>query len=851
MFSLRHLLTGFCFSWLVLGVRTSCPDSCKCRFSSVDCQRGELAEIPRDLPSTIKLLSVTRNNLNHLPENAFTHLQKLEELRLPHNKITRIATGAFNGLRNLKELALDYNEIRVLRRDMLQGLPNLRNLYLEHNAIARVDGDAFLDMPYLEGIYLGHNLLTDFPWSAANRMKSLQSLNLRFNRISVLRQRDVGHLLEKILVHLHGNPWHCNCEIFWFCDWLRTPPPEIAMHMNKYVCASPDHNSGRRFADVPLANLTCRAPLIINPPLDLEVQKGATIELHCIATGDPRPSIQWVTPKGHIVSTGQGSNQVLELEDSILEVRDASIENNGRYTCIASNLLGNRTSDAYVTVSPSGHPTGPPQGSYTARPTETPYAANLTISDITPTSATLMWIPEDRREARYKIMYFCIDDDDIVRSKKIEDKTSLYTIEDLIPASQYTACLHVEYVRKLEKTREFCVDFKTLSEASQNDSNYYIVIGTALGCIASIQVSALMFYHLIYLKCKKRKKEDSYEEELGMYTSYEEPYSIDVTLPDINQHYRRGTIAGFEAISVREGREIPIPVLINGMLFQRAKSGSEAKMAAAPREGSLSDVQRAQSNPSMITFKGPGSGGSPDNRTTPSKTGTYKEAVTQTPRIQGRHSSQDQYPTNTYNINAEVHHSKDESSCNSSQSSAATSDHGSDKQTDPRGTTTNLEEDHEEIKDDSVIPDNIIDITRKNTCNLEIHREEGPCLINSSTRMDQNDSSTCSWQNPTECYPRKPPSLVSSPTGLRIATSEGNNSSQGSSSLGSTLTSGEYADAEMTQTGSSERDSDVSFYHSPPEEFMDGVENCDEGNKKVVENGPSNLQLADMETTRL
>ncbi|CAH1237758.1 LRFN1 [Branchiostoma lanceolatum] len=845
MGSLRRLLAGLCVSWLVLGVRTSCPESCKCRLSWVDCQRGELSAVPPDLPSTIKLLSVTRNNLNHLPENAFTHLQKLEELRLPHNKIARIATGAFNGLRNLKELALDYNEIRVLRRDTLRGLPGLRNLYLEHNAIARVDGDTFVDMPHLEGVYLGHNLLTGFPWSAASRMRSLQSLNLRFNRISVLRRRDVGHLLEKVLVHLHGNPWHCNCEIHWFCDWLRTPPPEIAMHMEKYVCASPDHNAGKRFADVPLANLTCRAPLIINPPLDLEVHRGATIELHCIATGDPRPTIQWITPKGHIVSPGMRSNQVLELEDSILEVRDASIYNNGRYTCIASNLLGNRTSDAYVTVSPSSHPTGPPQGSYTARPTETPYAANLTISNITPNSATLMWLPEDRREARYKIMYFCIDDNDVVRSKNLDKKVTSYTIEDLAPASQYTACLHVEYARKLFPAREFCVDFKTLAETSQDDSNYYIVIGTALGCIASIQVSALMFYHLIYLKCKKRKKEDSYEEELGMYTSYEEPYSIDVTLPDINQHYRRGTIAGFEAISVREGREIPIPVLINGMLFQRAKSGSEAKMAAPRNNGSLSDVQRAQSNPSMITFKGPTAGSPANDRTPPSKSGSHKEAVTQTPRVAASHDQdQDTYPGNTYNINAEVHHSKDESSCNSSQSSAATSDHGSDKQTEPH---TNVEEDHfcEEIKDE-VIPDNIIDITRKNTCNLEVHREEGPCLINSSSRMDQNDSG-CTWQNP-ECH-RKAPSLVSSPTGLRIATSEGNNSSQGSSSLGSTLTSGEYADAEMTQTGSSERDSDVSFYHSPPEEFMDGVENCEE--RKVVENGPTNLQHVDMETTRL
>eukprot|EP00058_Branchiostoma_floridae_P003420 XP_002588908.1 hypothetical protein BRAFLDRAFT_89096 [Branchiostoma floridae] len=847
---LRRLLAGLCLSWLVLGVSTSCPGSCKCRLSWVDCRRGELTAVPPDLPSTIKLLSVTRNNLNHLPENAFTHLQKLEELRLPHNKIARLAVGTFNGLRNLKELALDYNELRVLQRDQLRGLPNLRNLYLEHNAIASVEPDTFVDMPYLEGIYLGHNLLSEFPWDAASRIKSLQSLNLRFNRISVLRRRDVGHLLETILVHLHGNPWHCNCEIHWFCDWLRTPPPEIAMHMNKYVCASPYHNAGKRFTNVPLANLTCRAPLIINPPLDLEVQSGATIELHCIAKGDPRPTIQWVTPKGHIVTPGMRSNQVLELEDSILEVHDASIANNGRYTCIASNLLGNRTSDAYVTVSASSPTSEPHQGSYnhTARPTEPPYSANLTVSGITLNSATLMWIPDDRREARYKIMYFCIDDNDVVRSKNLDAKVTSYTVEDLVPDSQYRACLHVEYARKLFPARKFCVDFKTLAEASQNDSNYYIVIGTALGCIASIQVSALMFYHLIYLKCKKRKKEDSYEEELGMYTSYEEPYSIDVTLPDINQHYRRGTIAGFEAISVREGREIPIPVLINGMLFQKAKSGSEAKMAAPRNNGSLTDVQRAQSNPSMITFKGPAAGGSPNaDRTTPSKTGSYKEAVTQTPRVRAprdREHEHDPYPVNTYNINAEVHHSKDESSCNSSQSSAATSDHGSEKQTEPH---THVEEDHfcEELKEE-VIPDNIIDITRRNTCNLELHREEGPCLIKSPSRMDKNDS-TCTWQNP-DCH-RKPPSLVSSPTGLRIATSEGNNSSQGSSSIGSTLTSGEYADAEMTQTGSSERDSDVSFYHSPPEEFMDGVENCEE--KKVVENGPSNLQLAEMETTRL
>uniref|UniRef100_A0A667WJJ1 Ig-like domain-containing protein n=1 Tax=Myripristis murdjan TaxID=586833 RepID=A0A667WJJ1_9TELE len=90
--------------------------------------------------------------------------------------------------------------------------------------------------------------------------------------------------------------------------------------------------------------------LPLDPPSEIkelentEVEVGSTTVLKCSSTGNPRPVYSW--------SYYQDANVYVKNEDgvSLLHIRHASANNNGSYTCKASNSFGNVSKTVVVTV---------------------------------------------------------------------------------------------------------------------------------------------------------------------------------------------------------------------------------------------------------------------------------------------------------------------------------------------------------------------------------------------------------------------------------------------------------------------------------------------------------------------
>ena len=81
---------------------------------------------------------------------------------------------------------------------------------------------------------------------------------------------------------------------------------------------------------------------------DRSVVIGDSAELHCVADGTPRPSVQW-TRDGHQISTASTSsgsshaNLALENAGQTLRVHSMQLVDIGAYQCHASNTAGNDT----------------------------------------------------------------------------------------------------------------------------------------------------------------------------------------------------------------------------------------------------------------------------------------------------------------------------------------------------------------------------------------------------------------------------------------------------------------------------------------------------------------------------
>ncbi|XP_069081818.1 leucine-rich repeat-containing protein 3-like [Pleurodeles waltl] len=118
-----------CFYLLLLYVRVSacCPKTCHCSDNTgmmvVYCNSRNLYEIPKDLPSDTVFLKLDENKIYQIPNNAFKHLNYLQELDLSKNAIEKIETAAFKGLaEGLKLLDLSNNHIHSIPKEALAKL---------------------------------------------------------------------------------------------------------------------------------------------------------------------------------------------------------------------------------------------------------------------------------------------------------------------------------------------------------------------------------------------------------------------------------------------------------------------------------------------------------------------------------------------------------------------------------------------------------------------------------------------------------------------------------------------------------------------------------------------------------
>ena len=84
-------------------------------------------------------------------------------------------------------------------------------------------------------------------------------------------------------------------------------------------------------------------------PVNLTISKGQLAAFQCQATGLPTPNITWYYSI---------DNQLKELEDSrsfvsplnTLYIREAVVNDSGTYVCIASNIVGEISTNAILTV---------------------------------------------------------------------------------------------------------------------------------------------------------------------------------------------------------------------------------------------------------------------------------------------------------------------------------------------------------------------------------------------------------------------------------------------------------------------------------------------------------------------
>ncbi|XP_017571906.1 leucine-rich repeat and immunoglobulin-like domain-containing nogo receptor-interacting protein 1-B isoform X1 [Pygocentrus nattereri] len=324
--------------------------------------------------TSLEQLTMERSNLTSVPTEAFSHLHNLLILKLWNFNVNIIRDFSFRRLYRLKVLEIaNWPFLEILTAKSLHGLNittlsvtncnltavpyvaiqhlvYLRSLNLSFNPIEIVEGNKMHNLMRLQVFDLvGGRLTTIEPYSFRG-LNYLKVLNVSSNSLSTLEEsvfHSVGNLET---LGLYDNPLACDCRLRWvFRRRLR-----LNFNKQQPSCAMPEFVQGKEFKDFPDIppenSFTCQKSQIRDhKALQRFVDEGTTVRFACQADGDPAPVIMWQSPRKQFITTKSVGRLLVSL-DGTLEVRYAQIQDNGTYTCIATNAGGNDTKLAHLHV---------------------------------------------------------------------------------------------------------------------------------------------------------------------------------------------------------------------------------------------------------------------------------------------------------------------------------------------------------------------------------------------------------------------------------------------------------------------------------------------------------------------
>ncbi|KAF3699122.1 Carboxypeptidase N subunit 2 Carboxypeptidase N 83 kDa chain [Channa argus] len=272
----------------------------------LDLSINKIEEVKRETFSglaKLEILKMNNNLISNLTHDIFCNMSLLIELHLEWNKISELADNIFSALTklnvlnlrgnlltifsdkvfgfeasNLKELNLKDN--RLTKLSSLSNLTSLFNLMLSSNQLSNLPEDIFRNITQLENLDLSENQLTFLPESIFSNLFGIQVIHLHKNNLTKLDAKlfEDQHLIQQLYlsdnqletlpfgifdtfamqhtVRLHGNPWKCDCHMWYLHDWVLQNSQDIEM-LDRVLCKSPGFLRSQAVISIDSDQLVC------------------------------------------------------------------------------------------------------------------------------------------------------------------------------------------------------------------------------------------------------------------------------------------------------------------------------------------------------------------------------------------------------------------------------------------------------------------------------------------------------------------------------------------------------------------------------------------------------------------
>ncbi|KAM4552574.1 uncharacterized protein PAE49_015987 [Odontesthes bonariensis] len=276
------------------------------RLRVLDLSQNKLEEVTKETfagLAKLEILKINHNLISNLSSDTFHEFSQLTELHLEGNKIAQLDDDIFSGLTelsvlnlcgnllttfsdkvfgfktsNLREVNLKGNRLAEL--SSLSSFTSLTDLILSSNQLSSLSENIFRNVTALENLDLSENQLTTLPEMIFNDLLGITTINLHKNN---LRKVDAKLFVDQMLIQklylsdnqlenlpvglfdtffiqhtlrLHGNPWKCDCHMWYLHDWVLLHGPNVEM-LDRMLCESPDFLRKRTVVSIERDQLIC------------------------------------------------------------------------------------------------------------------------------------------------------------------------------------------------------------------------------------------------------------------------------------------------------------------------------------------------------------------------------------------------------------------------------------------------------------------------------------------------------------------------------------------------------------------------------------------------------------------
>jgi Leucine-rich repeat (LRR) protein len=372
-------------------------------------ERNILRRLPR-----LTHLDLRDNKISHIDAlDSFQEVPLLRQLWLDGNQLSHTVedtAAPFKHLKQLQKLSLARNSIKSVGNQALLGLEALENLDLTGNVISTLQENPFSHLPRLQTLLLNSSsLLCDcnLRWLPQYALLTgLEGLTAECAHPEALKGDRVAGIQPElftcedfpkpyILVEPETQIALRGRDLTLYCRAASTSPATMTFVWKKdgsvleYAACDNDNscikNEKHSFdgkgmeitSELRLKNLThidigayqCIVdniygatystkanitvyvyPQFVLTPKDKTVQGGATATLKCSATGVPQPDISWQKDSGRDFPAASERRLHMDPETNTYEIRDVRAADMGVYSCTASNLAGAITTNITLSV---------------------------------------------------------------------------------------------------------------------------------------------------------------------------------------------------------------------------------------------------------------------------------------------------------------------------------------------------------------------------------------------------------------------------------------------------------------------------------------------------------------------